>query len=655
MAYRKKNYNQKTPEEKQKEIEELTTHMTERIDSYFESEEQIKEHLRFMSNFYNYSTRNMALIDKQFMGAEAVGSFNFWKEKGASVKKGEKGIKILVPAPVKYFNYANDAAGKPLWKQAKYANASEKAKIENGVYATKTATFFKVGHVFEYTQTNAREIGLEVSAIFGRYHRDGSMENDKEFIKAFEKLAENIGVKIVDNPPTELGTAKGAFYRNLNILALNPRNTMADNIPVMIHELAHAELHNRERNKERERELTTNEKEFQAEMTAYVVATHYGIEMEKFSLPYLAGWTKGATIEDKEQLLNEVRKTSSKFIDIIDDHFSKEMDKQKNQDLAFEKPMYLISYGYLSNADIEKVETKGQLLEKIRMENTLTDNETDYIRQQKESVLSVSDKLEQISDRNEFISVFNNNISNHYLYEQNDSRPKILIEFSEHMGLEKNQLWNFGEANDYMSHLAHKHVNEKQAVSEQNNGNFPDDLNMMMYYKTRYHVLVPNNDTVTLINPDRFDIGDGYYNSPYQQLISEKNIDRGIHNNLLTDIAIHNHERAYNDFSINTINKPSMLLHGYTNEFKDFNDLNKINYNELNTSEIKYTVVVPEGEKLTVYSNYFEKGEYKSPLHQIGNDKTLDNSFSNKLRQPEHKEYQTFNTRLATNAFELER
>src|SRR4051794_9076394 len=338
MAYKKGNYTRKTPEEKQKEIEELSAQMTEKLDSYFESKENILEHLRFMSNFYNYSPRNMALIDNQFKGARAVGSFNFWKSKGVSINKGEKGIKILVPTPVEYFNYGHNQDGKPLWKQVKYATEKEKEKLEKGQYITKKVMFYKVGHVFEYTQTNAREKGLEVSVIFSRYHRTGTVENDKDFMKAFEKVAENVGVKIVDQPPIELGTAKGAFFPDLNIIALNPRNTMADNVPTMVHELAHAELHNRERERQREKSLTTNEEEFQAEMVAYVVSSRYGIDIERFSLSYLANWTKDATIEEKEQLLNEVRQTASKFINIIDEHLEKE------KQLEFEKPIFLVNY-----------------------------------------------------------------------------------------------------------------------------------------------------------------------------------------------------------------------------------------------------------------------------------------------------------------------
>ncbi len=321
-------YKTKTPEERKKEIDNLTENFTEKIDSYFVSEDSFREHLQFMSKFYNYSFRNMALIDDQFRGANAVGSFNFWKSKGVHVKKGEKGIKILAPAPIEVFSRNNKQV------QVRYATNEEKAKIRSGVIKTEKKMFFKIGHVFEYTQTNAREKGLEVSQLFKNYHRDGSIENDEEIYKSLENVADSIGVRILDEPKEELGTAKGASYTYLKEIALNPRNTPYEDITVLIHELAHAKLHTPENSDK----LTTAEKEFQAEMVSYVVASRYGIDTEEFSLSYLAGWTKGKELKDKENLLQEVKDTSKEFIEIIDKSLA-ELEQAKENTITYKKDL----------------------------------------------------------------------------------------------------------------------------------------------------------------------------------------------------------------------------------------------------------------------------------------------------------------------------
>lgn len=316
MAYKGKK---KTNEEKMKEIEDLTVGMTEQIESYFISEKALREHLAFMANFHNYSVRNMGLINKQFLGATAVGSFNFWKSKGVSVQKGEKGIKILVPTPVQF--YKKDGKEIPL----SAATKQDKELISTNQIPTNKKLFFKVGHVFEYTQTNAREMNMSVSQIFGSYHKNGVLENQTEMIAAMHKVAAGLDFTILKEPPFELGTAKGAAFPHEKAIALNPRNTDYENVTTLIHELAHAKLHSPERS----RELSTSEKEFQAEMVSYVVANHYGIDTSDFTLSYLGSWTQGADLKDKERLLNEVRSTASEFIGEIDAHFNKIKEREQ--------------------------------------------------------------------------------------------------------------------------------------------------------------------------------------------------------------------------------------------------------------------------------------------------------------------------------------
>lgn len=600
MAFKKK-----TPEEKQKEIEDLTSSIDGKINDFFENEESILEHMNFMSKFYNYSIQNQMLIQGQFRGAQAVGSFNFWKGQGVSVTKGEKGIKILVPAPVKYFNYANSSTGQPLWKQVKYANASEKAKLQANEFSTKNVMFYKIGHVFEYTQTNAREKGLEVSEIFGRFHRDGTVENDKEFTKAFEKIADSLGVKFVSDPPSELGTAKGAFYPDLKVIALNPRNTMADNIPVAIHELAHASLHNRDMEKQRERPLTTQEEEYQAEMVAYIVGTHYGIDMESFSVPYIANWAKNATIEDKEQLLKEVRQTSNNFIEIIDT----EMSKNLNKELEFEKPVHLIEFNHLQELGITPVKTKEQLLEKMEsaFESSSDKDAAKEIAKLKET---------DFQDAKELFSTINSTFGQKFhVYEQENTRPKMLLEWSEHDKLPDNTVFNFGEGNQLLADTE-RNVEDKEAG----------------YFKTRYHLLFSNNESLDAVQVDRLDIGDGYYTSPYQQIISElPDLPKEQHNALLTDMAIYQHENLRGDFSKETIEKPLMMIHGYKNEFADFGEVNNLPFEDLKASEIKYTVAFPHENGVEVYSNHYENKEYVHPLHQMKNDERFDKEVYSKL------------------------
>jgi len=194
----------KTNEERKAELEALTEQMGKQIDSYFESPEKIREHLQFLGKFHQYSMRNAILIESQFPGAVAVGSYPFWEKQGAQVQKGERGIKVFVPNPVTYVLHKDE------WVPLSKAPKPIKDGVKQGRIPSRKMMYFKIGHVFEYTQTDAREKGIEVSDIFKRYHRDGGMENEQDIRDALTTLADARNVTLLDEPLDEIGTAKRA-------------------------------------------------------------------------------------------------------------------------------------------------------------------------------------------------------------------------------------------------------------------------------------------------------------------------------------------------------------------------------------------------------------------------------------------------------------
>lgn len=308
-----KKYKKKSIEEIKKEVDSLVKAAENQIEKCFDTPLDIKEYLSFMSNFYNYSFNNVMLIQNQFSGAVAVGSYAFWKEKGFQVNKGEKGIRILVPnqAAAKFINEQNEV------KLLKNATPEEKEKVKKGILKyIKPRTYFSQGYVFDISQTNATVNDLP--KIFPNKWLEGNIKDYKVFYEAMEKVADSIGVKIV-KPYHELGMAKGVSYTFRKEVALNPRNSELQNVKTLIHELAHAKLHTTDKFSE----YTTNEKEFQAELTAYTVCSHFNIDTSEYSFRYLKSWTKNAKFDDKKKLLNEVQETAIEFIKIIEEDLNK--------------------------------------------------------------------------------------------------------------------------------------------------------------------------------------------------------------------------------------------------------------------------------------------------------------------------------------------
>jgi len=473
----------KTLEQKKEEVKELTTKMNDAIDYYFESPEQMNELMAFMLKFYHYSPKNAALIRSQFEGAQAVGSYNFWKEKGFQVQKGEKALKVLVPN--KTAPKFKTAEGK--WKNMKYATDQEKERIDKGkLEQRKSRLYFSTGNVFDISQTNGKESDLP--EIFPNKWMEGNVANYQTMLASMHRIGDKLNVTIGE-PFEELGTAKGAFYhsihdKNNGHIGLNPRNGELQNVKTLLHELSHAKLHNPKN--EHYQAMPAEEKEFQAEMTAYAVASYFDIDTSDYSLRYLANWTQDKEMKDKAKLLADVRETAIEFIDEMEPDLVKARDKEQAQ----EKNMMLLEYGMNQVTDIKDISL--QEMEAFAKENTNGD---------------AFNKMQASEDLREeaYLKQFNKVFSGKYaVISKAIDEPQLLIHWSEAPELKDNTMYPFAEGNEKMEALEEKYRQETG------------------YRKTRYHVVFPVNDhsnTLSVVSiPDRLDIGDGAYVHPYHHI-----------------------------------------------------------------------------------------------------------------------------------------
>lgn len=322
-----KKYSRKTDEEKKQEIKNLSDKVLSQIKKYTTSPEDLLEYANYISQFYHYSPNNIGLIQDQFHGAVAVASFKDWKEKGYSVNKGEKGIKILSYTPVTLFEDENG-------EEKNLYNATEKEKelIKNGILKSWKVPRFKIGHVFDVSQTNCPLEDLPKAFPNKQFNFVIDEGSNVEYLKkGINAVAKELNIEIKDMRESrfgfnELGSAKGAFLQGINPMkkeiVLNSRNTETQAIATSIHELAHAKLHD---SRLEESKYDSSTKEFQAELTSYIVCKHYGMDTSEKAIPYIAKWTaNGDKIEDKQKALEGVHRTSREFIDIIDTFIARE-------------------------------------------------------------------------------------------------------------------------------------------------------------------------------------------------------------------------------------------------------------------------------------------------------------------------------------------
>lgn len=286
------------------QVREITDKLEQGIKELFESE-RFKEYLRTMSKFYNYSFNNTLLIAMQKPEATYVAGYTSWQRNfDRQVMKGEKGIKILAPAPYKVQEdreKIDPATQKPV------IGADGKAVTET-VEVLRPA--FKVVSVFDVSQTDGKELpDIIVDEL------KGTVENYEVFFDAL-KQESPVPVSFEDIP----GGAKGFFSPVESRIAIQEGMSEIQTVKTAIHEIAHAKLHavNPDEKTAPEDKKDRHTKEVEAESVAYTVCQRYGIETSDYSFGYIAGWSSGKETKELKSSLDTIRKTAAEMIEGID-------------------------------------------------------------------------------------------------------------------------------------------------------------------------------------------------------------------------------------------------------------------------------------------------------------------------------------------------
>lgn len=163
--------------EKQK-VQEITEKLEQGIKELFESE-KYKTYLNTMSKFHNYSFNNTMLIAMQKPDATLVAGYKAWQKKfDRHVKKGEKGIRILAPAPYKIKE-----------EQEKLDPVTGEIMLDkNGMPVMEEVEIkmpaFRVVPVFDLSQTDGKEL-----PDIGVNELSGSVEDYEDFMQALTEVS----------------------------------------------------------------------------------------------------------------------------------------------------------------------------------------------------------------------------------------------------------------------------------------------------------------------------------------------------------------------------------------------------------------------------------------------------------------------------------
>lgn len=351
---------------------ELSEVAFQKVREYTETPERLEEYLNFMSKFPELSPRNVALIQEQWPGANAVATYNQWQSMGEalgitsdqvfetrntytnkktgrtrevvhnnlSVKTGEKShITLFRPMMVEMIpvldengNQVKNGKGNPKYKRLSEATPEEKAlkkegKLKSRFFQERDSNTglakFATYKVFELSQTTLKP-EFYPKAMPNR-HYDFNMDHvrTKEVLEGLSNYANSIGVTIYQDDAKELRSAKGAFYPDEQKILLNPDNTPGEVVATTIHELAHASLHNPKFANSYKEDVSKDRRELEAEMTSYLVSKHFGLDTSEKAIRYMALWTDNLTSLDDQQLAQSMKRihgTVSNIVKSVEQH-----------------------------------------------------------------------------------------------------------------------------------------------------------------------------------------------------------------------------------------------------------------------------------------------------------------------------------------------
>jgi antirestriction protein ArdC len=232
-----------------------------------------RRYLETQARFHRYSFANTLLILLQRPDATQVAGFQAWKKLGRQVRRGEKGIAIVVPHTRKM----SDEGGED----------GEERRVAG----------FGTGHVFDISQTDGEPLpavavpvlaGEEGQALYDRLTGLVARENLSLERQSAEVMQDGV-------MGFHLPAAGRIVVREAAPLQMT--KTLA-------HELGHHFSGQHD---------TRAESETIAESVAFVVCAHHGLDTGERSFPYVATWSQDTAAF--KQALGTIQRVSARMID----------------------------------------------------------------------------------------------------------------------------------------------------------------------------------------------------------------------------------------------------------------------------------------------------------------------------------------------------
>lgn len=231
-------------------------------------------YLKAMGRFHRYSLHNALLIVAQKPEATHVAGFGTWKKLGRWVKKGEKGISILVPV--------------------RYRRKDQKPLVDE---PEETVLGYMAGYVWDISSTDGQDL-----PDFATIKGDPEFYAQKLYQFGFDQ---GIRIEYVPSLRGAKGVSKGKHIQILD--SLPP----AEEFGVLAHELAHEMLHRGEGRAG----TTVQMRELHAEAVAYIVCSAVGLETNTACADYIKLYSGDA--QALQESMAQIHQASGEILDYL--------------------------------------------------------------------------------------------------------------------------------------------------------------------------------------------------------------------------------------------------------------------------------------------------------------------------------------------------
>lgn len=263
-----------------------------------------RAYLDVQARFHRYSFSNALLILAQCPDATQVAGFQTWKQLGRPVRKGEHGIKIIVPyrsagARTNQLDPADADAGDAADADGASAAQADTVSPATGHQPLTSARRFGVGAVFDISQTD----GVPLPAI------DVPVLTGSEGQPLYDQLA---GLAAADGLTLQrqsdrLGPATMGFYSPTERLIVVREASTRQMTKTLAHELAHHFGG---------ATAPSPEEETVAESAAYIVCARFGLDTGERSFPYVATWSQDQRVF--RAALGRIQQVSRRIIERVE-------------------------------------------------------------------------------------------------------------------------------------------------------------------------------------------------------------------------------------------------------------------------------------------------------------------------------------------------